>query len=299
VTAECYSFSNSASTGSSSLQSLGFIRSLFCSGFFLLSAAHIHFQLTLLSVQLEMPRGKIYRQQGLKLEDDEALIQQAVKGVKDGTYKSCNDAAKKLGIMSKYTTIWRRHNGKTTARVKAHMRQQLLNSSQEKVLVNWIKWLGFTGVPLSKKTIAPKVQALCGRKPSRRWVIRFLRRHPECTLGRPAGLDPKRARAFNFTTSNKHFERLQGVFDDGDIPLRNLHNLDEIGVQLGGGRKGTGELFFFAIRDKCRYKIKSDDLELVTILEDICADGTAPVPPCFVFSGVKMCEEWFNEEDGI
>jgi hypothetical protein len=81
--------------------------------------------------------------------------------------------------------------------------------------------------------------------------------------------------------------------------LRNLHNFDEIGIQLGGGCKGTGELFFFAVQDRNKYKIKSDDLELVTILETVCADGTSTVKPCFVFSGVKMCKEWFVEEDDI
>ncbi|TFY78017.1 hypothetical protein EWM64_g5991 [Hericium alpestre] len=73
--------------------------------------------------------------------------------------------------------------------------------------------------------------------------------------------------------------------------------MDKIGIQLGGGHKGTGEQFFFAIKDKSKYQIKSDDLELVTILESVCADGTAPIKPCFVFSSVKMCESWFEEQD--
>ncbi|KAI0311471.1 hypothetical protein OF83DRAFT_1036691, partial [Amylostereum chailletii] len=77
--------------------------------------------------------------------------------------------------------------------------------------------------------------------------------------------------AFNFTTVNHHFKLLQCLLDDEDIPACNIHNYDEIGIQMGGGRKGTGELFFFATRDKAKYKIKSDNLELVTIIESICA----------------------------
>ncbi|KAJ7189219.1 hypothetical protein C8R46DRAFT_845440, partial [Mycena filopes] len=96
--------------------------------------------------------------------------------------------------------------------------------------------------------------------------------------------------AFNFTTVQHHFQLLQGVLDNGGKPIPdcNIYNYDEIGIQIGGGRKGTGKQFFYGAGDRSKYKIKSDDLELVTILETICADGTALVPPCFVFSGVNM-----------
>jgi hypothetical protein len=118
-------------------------------------------------------------------------------------------------------------------------------------------------------------------------------------LGRPARLDPKRAHAFNSTTVNKHFEQLQNLFDGENIPLQNVYNFDEIGIQLGGGRKGSGEQFFFGAADRSKHKITSDDLELVTILETVCADGSSSVKPCFAFAGVKMCEEWFVDEEDI
>ncbi|KAJ7704905.1 hypothetical protein B0H17DRAFT_1126529 [Mycena rosella] len=200
----------------------------------------------------------------------EELIQMAVAAVKAA-------AACALGIPEQFQTVWRRLTGKTQSRRAAHMTVQL-NAQQE-------------------RTIAPKVTALCGRKPSRRWVYRFLRRHPDCVLGRPAGLDSKRARAFNFTTVQKHFELLQEVLDKNGSPIPdcNVSNFDEIGIQIGGGHKGTGEQYFYAQGDRSKYKIKSDDLELVAVIETIAADGAALVPPCFVFSGVNMCPEWFAE----
>jgi len=152
-----------------------------------------------------------------------------------------------------------------------------------------VKFLALSGMPLSKRTLGPKVFALCGKTPSRKWVYRFLHRHSDCTLGRPVGLDPAHAKCFNYTTVNEHFIRLQNVFDGNGIPLRNLHNFDEIGCQIGGGRKDTGELYLFPTRDQSRYKIKSDDLELVTILETICADGTSTVKPCF---GILRCSAY-------
>ncbi|KIK34931.1 hypothetical protein CY34DRAFT_41965, partial [Suillus luteus UH-Slu-Lm8-n1] len=44
-------------------------------------------------------------------------------------------------------------------------------------------------------------------------------------------------------------------------------------------------------------KAKSDQLELVTVIECVCADGTN-LKPGFIFSGSQIYPEYF-EEDGI
>ena len=244
-----------------------------------------------------MGSRKVYVSQAKKMQARETALQKAVSGIRSGLYKNAKDAAYALGIP--HTTVWRRLNEKAKPRCKAHMNQQLLNDDQELVLINYTIWLGFAGIPLSKRTIAPKVEALCGRKPSRRWVHRFLARNPGCTLGRPTGLDTKRARNFNFTSVNAYFQRLQRILEIHDIPWCNVWNMDEIGIQHGGGRKNTGELFLFSLADRVRYKLKSEELELTTVLEAICGDGTATVPPCLVFQGVQFCEEWFEVNDDI
>jgi hypothetical protein len=74
--------------------------------------------------------------------------------------------------------------------------------------------------------------------------------------------------------------------------VSNIYNFDEIGIQIGGGRKGSGEQFNDH-NDRLRYQISSEDLKLVTILESLCYNSTANIPPCFVFQGVNMCPEWF------
>jgi hypothetical protein len=85
----------------------------------------------------------------------EELIVKAIKGLQDGTYKSYVAAANALGISR--ITLARRAQGKTLSRSEAHLSQQILNSAQEKVLASYITFLGRSGKPLSKKTIAPKV----------------------------------------------------------------------------------------------------------------------------------------------
>ena len=75
--------------------------------------------------------------------------------------------------------------------------------------------------------------------------------------------------------------------------------MDEIGIQLGGGRKGSGEVYLFSETDKSRYLQTSDNIQLVTIIESVCADGSAPVRPCFVFPGSKACRSWYEVDPAI
>jgi hypothetical protein len=147
-----------------------------------------------------MTKAAAYRKRGLRLQKSERKIQEAVDGVKTGRFKNCNDVALKLGL--KWLIIWRHVNGKTSSRTNGHLSQQLLSVAQEKVLKNWIKWLGYTGLPISKQTVQPKVEALCGWKPSWHWIYRFLQRNPDCMLGRSAGLDPKRCRERFYSRRN-------------------------------------------------------------------------------------------------
>ncbi|KAJ3964743.1 hypothetical protein EV361DRAFT_1037781 [Lentinula raphanica] len=60
--------------------------------------------------------------------------------------------------------------------------------------------------------------------------------------------------------------------------------MDEKGVQLGGGQKNLQ---------------RNDNLQLVTIIDSVCADRMAPIKPAFVFPGAKMYEEWMGVEEDI
>jgi hypothetical protein len=195
-----------------------------------------------------MPKGVHYCQAPKATAAKEKIVQQTVSDYKSGKIQSYTTTTKSFGHSISCTTIWQHVHNKSKPHHLAHNTQQLLNPDQEVVLENWIKWLGVTGTPLSKRTIAPKVEALCGWKPSHQWILQFLGCHPDCTLGQPSGLDPKCVCAFNYTIVNKHFKRLQNVFDGNSIPLQNLFNSDEIGIQLGSGQKGTGELYFYATK---------------------------------------------------
>jgi len=63
--------------------------------------------------------------------------------------------------------------------------------------------------------------------------------------------------------------------------------MDEKGIQLGGGQKGDGQKYFISREERGCYVLRSADLELVTVIESCCADGTAFLPG-FVFSGKSV-----------
>ena len=197
-----------------------------------------------------------------------------------------------------YDTVRRRFLGKSLPPREAHASQQLLSPEAERVLVNWIVFLSDTSHPLNKQTLRKKAEALCGKKPSESWIRGFLGRNPEIRLGRPSGLDPKRAQAFNKPTIRKHFHRLHQLIQKHSIPVENIYNMDEKGCQRGGGRKGSSQRYFIPRRRRPKYMSRSTNLELITIIECVCADGTALLPG-FVLSGKEFCPEWFMVDPKI
>jgi len=71
--------------------------------------------------------------------------------------------------------------------------------------------------------------------------------------------------------------------DHNIIPPEHHWNMDEKGNQMGGGRKNSGTKFILSAEDSDQYRVHSDNLELVTIIECISAAG-AKMPPWFVLS---------------
>ena len=74
--------------------------------------------------------------------------------------------------------------------------------------------------------------------------------------------------------------------------------MDEKGCQRGGGRKGSNRKCLIPCRRCPKYMSRSTNLELITIIECVCADGTALLPG-FVFSGKEFCPELFMVDPNI
>lgn len=112
-------------------------------------------------------------------------------------------------------------------------------------------------------------------------------------MGKPSGLDPKRASCFNRTTIDDHFRQLGELLESDDILWSNVYNMDEKGCQRGGGRRMHAIKYLIPRNRRPHYKLRSANLELVTIIECVCADGES-LSPGFIFPGKEFHPEWFR-----
>jgi hypothetical protein len=161
-------------------------------------------------------------------------------------------------------------------------------------LLDWIEYLGLLAQPLSSATVGPYVEDICGCKPSKNWLARFLKRNSDCVkYTRTSALDPKRAKSFNYLIVKDYFEKLREITTQHDIPTENIYNMDEKGCQLGGGRKQGRRKYLFGRKSRQRYRIRDANLELVTIVECVSADGTA-LKPYIIFKGKRVQSHWYT-----
>jgi transposase len=222
-------------------------------------------------------------------------IAAALDDIRSGT--SVRKVALKWKIPAQ--TLSNRIKGRTKPRQQAHGAQQRLSPDQEAVLVTWIQLWADTARPISISRIQRIARDLAGGKVGKNWVYRFLQRHPQLKLGKPLGLDPKRAQAFNEAIVRKHYEELAKALYPGLNPS-NLYNMDEKGCQRGGGRRIRNQKFITRSDKTVQYRIQSANLELITIIECVAADG-ANIKPGFVFPQKRSSleENWINVDPDI
>lgn len=168
---------------------------------------------------------------------------------------------------------------------EANENQQILSNPKENTLVDWIGYLASVAKPLDKEGIYSLVFDMSGVVPGSNWIQRFEKRHPEIRASRPGNLDPKRAQNFNPTNIRHFYRLLKDVYNAfPNLPPEHIWNMDEKGVQFGGGRKHAKKYYHLRSMKKSKfYRIRSDNLELMTVIECISPSGLS-VPPSFVLS---------------
>lgn len=252
--------------------------------------------LLILSLSLPIHNPHVMSSRRAKKAYETAQLKRALEDVRENKIPVAT-AAKKHGVPR--NTLDGRLRGHKPSR-HAHVNQMLLSPAAEWVLLQWIIFLCEQGRPVSKIQIRALAQELCGKRPSKEWARRFRRRHQAAIkMGKASGLCPKRAQAFNPTQVAAYFKELLEVLDKYDIPWENVYNMDEKGCQRGGGRKLHSIKYFLPRTRRPHYKIRSDNLELVTIIECVAADGSS-IKPGIVFSGKEgYCREWLAVDGEI
>ena len=222
-------------------------------------------------------------------------IQSTIDAVLMGHYKSFRAASKETrvrvfqflhGLITHFfqiplSTLTDRAKGRHRSWRDVSAKRQLLSPEQEAALVDWCILRGSMGEPWSAAELCNEATAISGKEVGNQWHRSFEKRHPEIQSAKTSKLNPKRAKHFNETIIGEYFdlwEELDAKY--GGIPPEHIYNMDEKGIQMGGGRKKSSKKFYFLKSQKHRYRIRSDNLELVTILECISASGEV-VPPAF------------------
>lgn len=227
-------------------------------------------------------------------QDQEARLEKALEACNNGM--SVAKAAKEFGVPE--GTLRGRKKGRTSRR-EAHNAQQALSPELERVLCSWGKFFGFMGLTVTKERLLTKAKEVApqGIHLGKTWWRRFRKRNESALKFKKAqALDPNQARNFNRKAVADHFERWREAHQDFDIPPKNMWNMDEKAIQLGGGRQGSNRKFFFDTGQDQVYKVKSDDLKMVTVIECISAAGVA-MPPTFISPSGDLGDWW--EVDGV
>jgi hypothetical protein len=167
----------------------------------------------------------------------------------------------------------------------AHEHQQILSKPQETTLMDWIGYQANVAKPLDRDSLNSLVFDLSGIVPGINWINRFEQHHSEIRASWPGNLDLKRAQNFNPTNVAYFYNLLKDVYDAfPDLPPEHIWNMDEKGIQFRGGHKHSKKYFHLRSLKKCKfYRIRSHNLELMTIIECILPSRLS-VPPSFVLS---------------
>jgi hypothetical protein len=154
--------------------------------------------------------------------------------------------------------------------------------------VEWIKVQGRRGVPMTYSSVGRAATEISGKPVGEIWPKRFRKRHPDLKMKKATGLEKARAKALNQFAVDEFFDMLTDVIQEYNITPGNIYNMDEKGIQLGIGARITAMID----RDqKAVYSIEDGNRELVTVIECICADGSA-IHPSVIFQGQRRNSEW-------
>ena len=130
--------------------------------------------------QLKM-KAKVYRTKPGHIDYNDLTviynIEEACKAIRNGTVKNVWQAHKVYNIP--YGMLLNHYNKHTKPTKQVHDDGQIFNQKQEKVLVEWMIFLGMVRHPIRRATVRPKCIELCGEPSGHTWIWHSLQQHPD------------------------------------------------------------------------------------------------------------------------
>ncbi|KAJ3510026.1 hypothetical protein NLJ89_g4908 [Agrocybe chaxingu] len=230
--------------------------------------------------------------QDLESKTTEQRLQMAIDAInRNGFYKNSNPilSFREAAIIFNVgkTTLTARFKGRTT-RVEAHEKEKKLSTACEEALVEWVKSMGRRNVPLHPSAVAEHACVISGVDIGETWIRRFRACHPDLKAKWTTGMEKCRAGAVNENEVTNFYDEYNQLVKDYNIKPENIYNMDEKGCQLGIGASVKA---LIDKKQKDCQMIEDGNRELITVIECVCADGTA-IPPSVVFRGKRRDLEW-------
>lgn len=132
-------------------------------------------------------------------------------------------------------------------------------------------------------------ERLGGRKPGKNWTTRFIERNDFKTVY-DRKLDAARAYNNDRETARVFFKDFLATIKKYDIQAPRLYNMDEKPIILGFAASSRVIVPKQASHKSTR---QPGNRDFLTVIECICADGTAP-PPLVIFKGVQHQVSWYE-----
>jgi hypothetical protein len=219
-------------------------------------------------------------------DDYELRLQQALKQLSLDPTLSIPKAAGRYAVAVR-TLRDRKNKGRQNPK-NAHIHECLLNPAQEQALVKWACFQDDRGIPPRLDLLKDKAQAILQEgKPEKalgkRWMDRFIRRHPDLQTKFSQRLERQRSVASNPKVLEHHFKLFEKALKEYQIKQSHIWNMDEKGFLLGMAAKV--KVVCRKGRKNPKY-IQDGNRELITVLECVSATGVA-LPPLVVTKGAN------------
>jgi hypothetical protein len=155
----------------------------------------------------------------------------ALADLKPSNSLSISKTARKYGVGR--SALSRRFNLKATSTAQYRDSTRLLNNTQERELMRYIRRLCERCLPPTPRIVANVAQELCGKTPSKNWATRFVARQKDQLDARYLNtLDLARHKTNSRVSYEYYFNILSARIKKYDILPENVYNMDEKGFLI-------------------------------------------------------------------
>ena len=200
-------------------------------------------------------------------------------------------------IKLSFSTLTRLANGGKT-QVQSNSERSWLSPEETNVVLEYIIETGDRGFPLSHRRLKEHVDEICrarlGTKfraegVGKQWTHRFIVKHSDkIKMSWASSLESKRGRAVNPNTNKAYFELLHETITKYAVTADNTYAVNEVGIH---GALGQKERVVGSHKTGPQYQQRDGDRENITVLVNICADGSS-TPPAVIFKGNAYQVKW-------